>query len=463
MVRDEQGREMHKSSGNMIEFNEAAEKMGSDVVRWLYAMQNPAQNINFGFGPADDVRRRFVLPLWNVYAFFVTYANLDRFTPAGPGRLETPAVLDRWVRALLARLITTVRASLDDFDVPGAARAIERFVEDLSLWYVRRGRRRYWKSELDADKQAAYQTLYDVLATLVRLLAPFVPFLAETMYQNLVRAVSPGAPESVHLCEMPVADPAADDPALIEATERTRELVSLGRSARNAAKIRVRQPLEAAIVIDRSGMIERFPELAEHMRDELNVKALRFAASHRTLGRLEVRPRFDLLGPKFGGRITAIVDALRVRGEALVDETPAREPFRLRLEGGEEVVLERAEVDVRIHWRAGLVGAGDGGVWVVLETTLTDDLVREGMARELIHQIQQLRKEAGFQIADRITLYYEGDSALAEVLLKHRDYVLREVLGREARAGLPPAGAVIHRKALRLDGREIMVGIAQIT
>ena len=260
-----------------------------------------------------------------------------------------------------------------------------------------------------------------------------------------------------------MADPAADDPALIEATERTRELVSLGRSARNAAKIRVRQPLEAAIVIDRSGMIERFPELAEHMRDELNVKALRFAASHRTLGRLEVRPRFDLLGPKFGGRITAIVDALRVRGEALVDETPAREPFRLRLEGGEEVVLERAEVDVRIHWRAGLVGAGDGGMWVVLETTLTDDLVREGMARELIHQIQQLRKEAGFQIADRIMLYYEGDSALAEVLLKHRDYLLREVLGREARAGLPPAGAVIHRKALRLDGREIMVGIAQIT
>ncbi len=461
-VRDEQGREMHKSWGNMIEFNEAAEKMGSDVVRWLYAVQNPSQNVNFGYGPADDVRRRFVLPLWNVYAFFVTYATLDRFVPAAPGPRETPAALDRWVRALLARLIGTVRASLDGYDVAGAARAIERFVEDLSVWYVRRGRRRYWKSELDSDKQAAYQTLYDVLVTLCRLLAPFVPFLAEAMYQNLVRAVAPEAPESVHLCEMPVPDPSADDPDLVDATERTRELVSLGRSARNAAKLRVRQPLRAAIVIDRSGAVERYPELADHMREELNVKALRFEASHRSLGELEVRPRFDLLGPKFGGRITAIVEVLRDRGAALVDETPPREPFRVRLPSGEEVVLERAEVEVRVRWRPGLTGAGEGGVWVVLDTALTDDLVREGMARELIHQIQQLRKEAGFQIADRITLYYEGDSALADILRTHRDYVLREVLGQEARAGFPPGGGAIHRKAVRLDGHELTVGIAQI-
>ena len=462
MVRDEQGREMHKSWGNMIEFNEAAERMGSDVVRWLYAVQNPAQNVNFGYGPADDVRRRFILPLWNVYAFFVTYANLDGFTPRPQAAPQgTPGVLDRWVRAALARLIRTVRDRLDDHDVASAARAIERFVDDLSLWYVRRGRRRYWKSELDADKQAAYQTLYEVLVTLSRLLAPFVPFLAEALYQNLVRSVDARAPESVHLCGMPVADAAADDAELLDATQRTRDLISVGRSARNAAKIRVRQPLQAAILVDRSGVVQRSPELAEHVREELNVKTLRFADSYRALGRLEVRPRFDLLGPKFGGRITEIVEALRERGEALIDATPEREPFRLTLARGEEVVLERAEVDVRVHWRPGLVGAGEAGAWVVLDTTLTEELVREGMARELVHQIQQLRKEAGFQIADRITVYYEGDSALAEVLRTHRDYVLREVLGADARAGVPSAGDEVYRKALRLDGRELTVGIAQ--
>ncbi|HET9000409.1 MAG TPA: isoleucine--tRNA ligase [bacterium] len=468
-VRDEQGREMHKSSGNMIEFNEAAEKMGSDVVRWLYAVQNPAQNVNFGYAPADDVRRRFVLPLWNVYAFFVTYAHLDGFTPR-PARDQKvlpsthagrPAVLDRWAQVLLHRLIRTVRERLDDYDVPGAARAIERFVDDLSLWYVRRGRRRYWKSELDADKQAAYQTLYEVLVTLCRVLAPFVPFLAEALYQNLVRSVDPRAPESVHLCEMPVADPGLDDPALVEDTERIRELVSVGRSARNTAKIRVRQPLGAAIIVDGSGALTRTPDLAEHVRDELNVKALRVVDSYRALGRLEVRPRFDLLGPKFGGRITEIVEALRERGESLVDGTPEREPFHLMLENGDEVVLERAEVEVRVQWRPGLVGAGEAGAWVALETTLTDELIREGMARELIHQIQQLRKEAGFQIADRITLYYEGDSALVDVLHTHRDYVLREVLGQEARPGVPPAAGAVHRKALRMDGRVLTVAIAQ--
>jgi isoleucyl-tRNA synthetase len=469
MVRDEQGREMHKSWGNMIEFNEAAEKMGSDVVRWLYAVQNPAQNVSFGYGPADDVRRRFILPLWNVYAFFVTYANLDGFTARPANALRAPlvvlqgqpAVLDRWVQVLLHRLIRTVRERLDDYDVPGAARAIERFVDDLSLWYVRRGRRRYWKSELDADKQAAYQTLYEVLVALCRLLAPFVPFLAEALYQNLVRSIDASAPESVHLCDVPIADSSVDDPTLLEDTERVRELVSIGRAARNAAKIRVRQPLEAAIIVDRSGAITRNRELSDHIQEELNVKTLRVVDSYRALGKLEVRPRFDLLGPKFGGRIGEIVEALRERGDSLVDGTPEREPLRLALRNGDEVVLERAEVEVRVQWRPGLVGAGEAGAWVALVTTLTDDLLREGMARELVHQIQQLRKEAGFRIADRIMLYYEGDSALIDVLQTHRDYVLREVLGQEARPGVPTAAGAVHRKALRMDGRVLTVGIAQ--
>lgn len=477
MVRDEHGREMHKSWGNMIEFNDAAERMGADVMRWLYATQNPAQNINFGVGPGDEVRRRFFLPLWNVYAFLVTYANLDGWWPSDqdtaalalqqasdevPRPRRERGLLDRWILSRLSGLIETVRDRLSDYDVAGAARPIERFVEDLSLWYVRRGRRRYWKSEGDEDKQAAYATLYEVLVTLSRLLAPFVPFLAEALYQNLVRPVLSQAPESVHLCEMPRADTTARDPALEMATERARFLVSLGRAARSEARLRVRQPLASATIVDRSGLVARMPELVEHVRDELNVKEVRFVDSPAALGRYEVRPRFDLLGPKFGGQITEVVDALRDRGAALVEGTPEGEPYRLRLPGGGDVVLERAELDVRMHWRPGLVGAGDGGTWVVLDTTLNDDLIREGMARELVHQVQQMRKEAGLEIADRITLYYDGDAQMADLVRRHRDYVMREVLAEETRAGVPQEGGPVYRKTLHLDGRELRVAIAQI-
>ncbi|MHB8732128.1 MAG: isoleucine--tRNA ligase [bacterium] len=458
MVRDETGREMHKSWGNMIEFNDAAERMGSDVIRWLYALQNPAQNVGFGYGPGDEVRRRFILPLWNVYAFFVTYANLDGWTPGGTA--GTRSLLDRWILSRLADVIATVRARLDAYDVAGAARPIERFVEDLSLWYVRRGRRRYWKSEGDADKQAAYETLYEVLVTLSRVLAPFVPFLAEALYQNLVRSVDAQAPQSVHLGPMPLPDEAARDPQLEQGMQQTRHFVYLGRAARNEAKIKVRQPLASATLLDRSGTVAGRLELIELLKDELNVREVRFAASLGDLGRLEVRPRFDLLGPKFGGRITAIADVLRAQGPALVEQTPEGEPYRLRMPDGEEIVLERAEVDVRMRWREGRAGAGDGGAWVVLDTTVTDDLALEGLARELVHQVQQMRKEAGLEIADRIALYYDGDERLAELIRKHGETILREVLATSAVAGVP-AGAA-HTKSVRLDANTVTLGIARV-
>jgi isoleucyl-tRNA synthetase len=455
MVRDETGREMHKSWGNMIEFNDAAERMGADVIRWLYAVQNPAQNVNFGYGPGDEVRRRFILPLWNVYAFFVTYANLDGWAP-GAGAGAAPSLLDRWILSRLADLVATVRGRLDAADVAGAARPIERFVDDLSLWYVRRGRRRYWKSEGDADKQAAYETLYEVLVTLSRVLAPFLPFLSEALHQNLVRSVDAAAPESVHLCAMPAADERRRDPALEQAMQQTRHFVYLGRAARNEARIKVRQPLASATLLDRSGALAGRAELLELLKDELNVREVRVATALGDLGRLDVRPRFDLLGPKFGGRITAIADALRAQGPALVEQTPEGEPYRLRT-GAEEIVLERAEVDVRMRWREGHAGAGEGSAWLVLDTTVTGDLALEGLARELVHQVQQLRKEAGLEIADRITLYYDGDDRLPGVLRAHGDTVLREVLAVSAVRGAPAGGA--HTKSVRLDGRTVTLGI----
>ena len=378
---------------------------------------------------------------------------------AGRAVRGAPSLLDRWILSRLADVTATARERLDVYDVAGAARPLERFVDDLSLWYVRRGRRRYWKSEADADKQAAYDTLYRVLVTLSKVLAPFLPFLSEALYQNLVRTVEPQAPASVHLCDFPTADAAARDPGLEAAMQQTRHLVYLGRAARNDAKIKVRQPLASATLLDRSGSIAGRAELIDLLKDELNVREVRFADSLRDLGRLEVRPRFDLLGPKFGGRITAIADALRAQGEALVEQTPEGEPYRVRVPGVDEIVLERAEVDVRMRWRDGHAGAGEGGAWVVLDTTVTDDLAREGLARELVHQVQQMRKEAGLEIADRITLYYEGDDRLPEVLRAHGDNVLREVLAVGASAGVPADG--VHRKSVRLDGQMVTLGIAR--
>ena len=324
--------------------------------------------------------------------------------------------------------------------------------------YVRRGRRRYWKSEADADKQAAYATLYEVLVTLSRVLAPFVPFLSETLYQNLVRSVDASAQLSVHLCDMPRPDAAARDAGLEQAMEETRHLVYLGRAARNEARLKVRQPLASATVLDRSGSVAGRPELVELLKEELNVRDVRFAGSLQDLGRFEVRPRFDLLGPKFGGRITVIADALRAQGAQLVEHTPEGEPYRMRLTGGEQVVLERGEVDVRMRWPEGRAGAGEGGTWVVLDTTVTEDLALEGLARELVHQVQQLRKEAGLEIADRITLYYEGDDRLPGVLRAHGETILREVLAVGASEGV--AAGATHKKTVRMDGQAVTLGIA---
>src|SRR5207245_4099947 len=268
LVRDERGEEMHKSKANAIEFNEAADRAGVDVMRWAYCVQNPAANLNFGYGLLDDVRRRFVIPLWNVVAFFVTYANLESFD--FPSLMHTRprlGTLDRWLLSRANRLAATVQEHLDEYDPAGASRPVEAFIDDLSNWYVRRSRRRFWKSEGDADKRAAYFTLYQVLRTLTLTLAPFVPFLSERIYQDVVRSVEPRAPARVHLCDFPTADRARVDEPLNALMQAVRTLVALGRSARGRARIKVRQPLPAVLLVTRHRALRDHPELLEHLAD----------------------------------------------------------------------------------------------------------------------------------------------------------------------------------------------------
>ncbi len=449
-VRGEDGREMHKSWGNAIDFDEGADRMGADVMRWVYITQNPALTVNFGYGPADEVRRRFLIPLWNVYSFLVTYANLEPGDLAALVRAEPPlSLLDRWILSRLHETLAAVRRGLEEFDPAGAARPVEQFVDDLSNWYVRRSRRRFWKSEEDSDKRAAYFTLYQVLVALTRTLAPFLPFVTEQMYQNLVRALDPAAPESVHLTDFPLPDWGREDVHLETQVTAVRALVSLGRAARNKVKIRTRQPLPAVLLVSAMPAIRTEVELQEHLADELNVKEVRFIDDPAPYVRYEVKPRFDLLGPKYGRRV-----------QDLARHLAAMEPLTVirALEGqgrlvvsldGEEVALAPEEVEVRMHTTEGYAAEGLGGEFAILDTRLTPALVQEGRARELIHQVQQLRKDEGLDLADRIVLFLEGDAGLADLLRDHSAYLLRETLAVDLQHHLPPAATV---REVSLDG-----------
>ncbi|HEU5298595.1 MAG TPA: class I tRNA ligase family protein, partial [bacterium] len=458
-VRDERGREMHKSWGNAIEFNEAADRAGVDVMRWLYCMQNPQANLNFGYGALDEVRRRFVIPLWNVVAFFVTYANLERFQPTdllrAPGRLGT---LDRWLLSRLQRLITAVRERLDAYDPQGASRPIEAFVDDLSNWYVRRSRRRFWKSEADDDKRAAYYTLYRTLVTLSTLLAPFVPYLAERIYQDLVRPVGERTPVSVHLCNCPEPDEALLDERLETEMDAVRGLVVRGRAARGHAKLKVRQPLPAVLLVTKVHSLRKRPELLEILADELNVKAVRFVDDPGRYVSFEVKPRFDVLGPKYGAVVQEIARSLRKVDPGAALQTLERDGRLILAVDNQDVVLSRDDLETRMHEARGYAAEGSGGEFAILETELTPELLLEGQARELVHQVQGLRKEADLAVDDRIVLHYDG--AIDPLVAAHRDYIMRETLAVELRAGLP-AGAPVHD--VRLDGVNIRLTIARRT
>lgn len=351
-----------------------------------------------------------------------------------------------------------MRDRLDDFDPAGASRPVEAFVDDLSTWYVRRSRRRFWKSGDDVDKRAAYYTLYAVLRTLTTALAPFVPFLTEAMYQNLARVVEAEAAESVHLCDYPEPDAALLDPELETSMDNVRALVGLGRAARSAARIRVRQPLPAVLIVSEHRALADRPELVDLLADELNVKAVRFVENASAYVTHEVKPRFDRLGPKYGGRVQAVAAAIRALDSRGVTENVAAGADVTITIGGELLAIAPEELEVRLHTAPGYAAEGMGGNLVILETAVDEPLAREGRARELVHHIQQMRKEAGFEVSDRIVLYLDGDDGLAGLLEAHRGYVLAEILGTEIRGGAAgqPGAREVH-----LDGLRVQVAVAR--
>ncbi|MDP9372509.1 MAG: isoleucine--tRNA ligase [Chloroflexota bacterium] len=473
LLRDETGREMHKSWGNAIEFEEGAETMGVDVMRWLYMAGNPAVNLNFGYGLGDEVRRRFILPLWNSYSFWVTYARIDGFDPreSRPPVAER-APLDRWILARLNETTCLMRERLDDYDAQGATRAAEAFVtDDLSNWYIRRSRARFWGGEDTADKRGAHATLYETLVTLAKLLAPIIPFVTEEIYQNLVRGLAEngaGAPESVHLCDYPAYDPALADEVLMRDMAAMIRVVELGRAARTAAELRVRQPLARILVhTPGGGEFAALGRLRDQILDELNVKEVVPMARPEEYIEYEIRPNLPLIGRKYGKRVPAIRAALAAlspdeAGAVARDAAAGRGVTLTPADGGEPVTLAPEELLVDTRQRGGFAVAEEGGYVVALDTTLTPELRREGLARDFVRFVQEARKEAGLRIEDQIRLTYEAPagSEAAAAGAGFADFIAGETLARELTPGAPEAGAYEGRFAL--GGEEVRIGIARV-
>jgi isoleucyl-tRNA synthetase len=467
-VRDEKGEEMHKSKGNAIPFEEAAEKISADLMRWMFCRNNPANNINFGYGPADEIRNKFVLKLWNTYSFFCNYARLDGFDPAAPQvPVKDRPDIDRWILSDLQILIQTARREFERFNVQAFCLKAEDFVDNkLSNWYVRRNRRRFWKSEQGADKQAAYQTLYTVLTTLAKLFAPVMPFLTETMFQNLVAKgdnkgpKESSTPESVHQNSFPESDESMIDADLSADMEALLRLVSLGSAARNSVKIKVRQPLaemkvQPADNRDRRA-VDRF---GDQICEELNIKKVTLHdPAQGPLLRILVKANMKLLGPKFGPRLQEIVSVLAAAdGAALAKEMSMGNPIELNCPNG-SVTIEATDLVVELQAPEGGTGVQDRGTTVMIDTRITDQLKLEGIARDVVRHVQELRKKAGLEMEDRIVLHLTTESTkLRQAIDHYRVYVSQETLASglliEPGEDLPGG----HRSTVKVDGNDLRV------
>ena len=436
LLRDQNGREMHKSWGNTIPFDEAADRAGADTMRWLFCGHNPESNLNFGWESLDDVKRR-LLVLWNTYSFFVTYAKVDGWEPGHSPPIGERSLLDRWILARLNQTIEEVRAGLDAYDAVGPSRSIQGLVEDLSTWYVRRSRRRFWRAENDADKAAAYATLYECLTTLAHLMAPFMPFVSEAIYQNLARSPNRQAPESVHLADYPVADPAAIDDELLQAMTVAQQVVSLGRAAREKAGVMVRQPLATMSVRVPSESLRFVDSMRDIILEELNVRELRIAGEDEEFLTYTVRPNLPVLGPRFG----KLLPLIRHRLDELEPNDVAR-----KVSSGSAVTLDvdgqRLELqseDILLHaeQREGYAAIASDGYLVALDTRLTDALVSEGMARQVVRRLNDYRKSMGLNVEDRISVRYSASSRLDEAMRLHADYIQQETLAVSLTEGEP--------------------------
>lgn len=462
LILDEEGYKMSKSRGNIVSPWEVIEKNGADAMRWyLYTATPPGQERRFSSNLVAEVLRNFTLTLWNTYSFFVTYANLDGWKP-DPGTKPEYSALDKWVLSELHALVRDVTYALENYDVLGATRPIEAFVDQLSNWFLRRSRRRFWKSESDGDKYAAYATLYEALVTISKLLAPTMPFMAEEMYQNLVYNQDPIKDISVHLSHWPTFDSALIDEKLNHEMELVMKLASVGHAARNKANRKVRQPLsEVAFSVGNIEEREVIEKYADILEDELNVKKARTLDAATEAVAYELKPLPKQLGQKYGAKFPALRAAiLGFNAEEAANKLLANKPLEIKLDSETYLILPE-EIEVRTLAKEGYAVASEGAYLAALVTDLTPELEKEGLAREFVRRVQDLRKTADFEIADRIKLTYVATPKLKEAVEEFSDYIKNETLTLELVNSEPSGQAT--QVVSEFDDETVTLGVERIT
>ena len=457
------GQKMSKSRGNTVDPWTVLDEQGADAMRWyMFTGSAPWAQRTFTPDGVNEALKKFMATLQNVYSFFVMYANLEQIdTVHTAPPVSERATVDRWILSRLHTLIDTVRDEMEVYHLTNAPRAIEAFVDDLSNWYVRRSRNRFWGAETGPDKHAAYATLYEVLVTLAKLSAPFVPFLADDLYRNLVCSLDAEAPDSVHLAEYPIADATLKDGQLEADMDFTREVIRMGHAARNRTGIKTRQPL-AEITIGGVSEAEKatLNRLADLIYDELNVKAIIFTEELDAFAEVTLKPNFRVLGPRYGKGVQAIAKTLAA-GNALELKAELEAAGTLQVDAaGETYTLESTDIEVQTQNREGFSVEVDAKKFVALSTELTHELTLEGLAREFVNKIQNMRKEADFNVSDRIKLTVETTSPLvAETFQVHKDYILRETL---TTAVVETPGENAFTLTQKLNGEPATLSVEQV-
>ena len=453
-VQDENGQKMSKSKGNAVDPFDALATYGADAIRWYFYINSAPWLPNRFHGKAvQEGQRKFMGTLWNTYAFFVLYANIDEFD-ATKYKLEYEKlpVMDKWLLSKMNSMVKSVDENLADYRIPEAARALQEFVDDMSNWYVRRSRERFWAKGMEQDKINAYMTLYTALVTTAKAAAPMIPFMTEDIYQNLVRSIDKAAPESVHLCDFPAAEESHIDRQLEADMDEVLKIVVLGRAARNTANLKNRQPIGKMFV---KADHELSPFYVEIIEDELNVKSVEFVEDVRSFTTYSFKPQLKTVGPKYGRQLGNIRKALaEIDGNAAMDALKSEGALKFEF-GGEIVVLKEEDLLIDMAQTEGYVSEGDNQVTVAMDTNLTPELVEEGFVRELVSKIQTMRKEAGFEVTDHILVYQTSNDRIAGILATHEESIAREVLADQIRTGEADG----YVKEWNINGEKTTLGV----
>jgi isoleucyl-tRNA synthetase len=459
MVKDETGRDMHKSWGNAIWFDDAAEKMGVDVMRWMYANQNPEHNLLFGYAIADEVRKQLIT-LWNTYSFFVTYANLDGFDPSIEIDKSTLTKSDRWIISKTNKFIKTAEKIYSNYQVFHLMSEATIFLDKLSNWYIRRNRRRFWKSENDSDKTAAYSTLYQILINFVKVMAPVVPFVSDKIYTNLISGRNKSEVDSVHLCDFPSVGEADIDEEIINEIDTVIQIVSLSRSARNKANIKIRQPLAELAVYADDNIQNITKNNQNEILEELNIKTLKFVVNESDLVQYNVKPDFPTLGKKYGKDISRITAYLNdVDNEKLVQIVKSGKSLIIPGTEGELEILPDELILEEIPVKGYGISSGKN-IIVGVCTEISEELKQEGLVRDLIRQVQNLRKDSGLKVEDRIEIEINGSTELNNAVESYESYFMNEVLGVKLDMG--NSITFKFNGSVTIAGEKINIGISPL-